>query len=61
MNLSKNLKNGFLKFSEKESTHSRNKNQQITEETLQNFEKQLKSIIIEICNPDKNFKEKELD
>ena len=57
----KNLKNGFLKFSEKESTHSRNKNQQITEETLQNFEKQLKSIIIEICNPDKNFKEKELD
>jgi len=57
----KNLKNGFLKFSEKESTHSRNKNQQITEETLQNFEKQLKSIIIEICNPEKNFEEKELD
>ena len=57
----KNLKNGFLKFSEKESTNSRKKNQKITEETLQNFEKQLKSIIIEICNPEKNFEEKELD
>ncbi len=57
----KNLKKGFLKFSEKESTHSRNKNQEITDETLQNFEKQLKSMILEIANPNLDFIEKELD
>ena len=56
----KNLKQGFLKFAEKESTYSRKKNHQITEETLRNFETQLKSLILEICNPDINFTEKEV-
>jgi hypothetical protein len=57
----KNLKQGFLKFAEKESTHSRKKNHEIFDETLQNFEAQLKSLIIEICNPNIDFIEKELE
>ncbi|GGI56167.1 PD-(D/E)XK nuclease family protein [Winogradskyella haliclonae] len=56
----KNLKQGLLKFAEKESVYSRKKNHLISEETLQNFETQLKSLIIEICNPDIDFTEKEL-
>lgn len=57
----KNLKQGFLKFAEKESTHSRKKNYEISEETLQHFEIQLKSLILEICNPNTDFIEKELN
>ncbi|MBT8246138.1 MAG: PD-(D/E)XK nuclease family protein [Winogradskyella sp.] len=57
----KNLNQGFLKFATKESTYSRTKNHEVSEETLQNFEIQLKNLIVEICNPDINFIEKELD
>ncbi len=57
----KNLNSGFLKFGKKASTHSRTKDQLITEETLNNFEIELKKLILEICNPKLNFVEKELD
>ena len=57
----KNLSSGFLKFGKKASTHSRTKDQLITEETLNNFEIELKKLILEICNPELNFIEKELD
>ena len=53
----KNLNAGFLKFAEKEG---RNKNTTITEVTLQNFEAELKKLILEICNPEIPFIEKEL-
>ena len=57
----KNLNSGFLKFGKKESNYSRNKNQLITEETLKSFEIELKKLITEICNPNIDFIEKELD
>ncbi|MFD1062692.1 PD-(D/E)XK nuclease family protein [Winogradskyella litorisediminis] len=57
----KNLKEGFLKFGKKESSKSRSKNQLIAEDTLNAFEIQLKNLILEICNPDIDFVEKELD
>jgi hypothetical protein len=57
----KNLKGGFLKFGKKESSHSRTKDQMITKETLDHFEVELKKLILEICNPDIDFIEKELN
>ena len=57
----KNLNAGFLKFGKKESTYSRSKDQQINEETLNNFENELEKLILEICNPNIDFIEKELD
>ena len=57
----KNLNAGFLKFGKKESAGSRTKNQMITEETLNHFETELKKLILEICNPDIDFIEKELN
>lgn len=57
----KNLSEGFLKFGKKASSHARTKDQLITDETLNNFEIELKKLITEICNPDVNFIEKELD
>lgn len=57
----KNLNEGFLKFGKKDSTRSKNKDQLITEDTLKNFEIELKKLIIEICNPNIDFIEKELD
>ncbi len=56
----KNLNNGFLKFGVKESTHSRTKDELITPETLSNYFEELKKLILEICNPDINFIEKEV-
>ncbi|WP_299519204.1 PD-(D/E)XK nuclease family protein [Winogradskyella sp.] len=56
----KNMKEGFLKFGKKESTYGRNKNQQIDRETLNNFEIELHKLILEICNPNIDFIEKEL-
>ncbi|MFD2543003.1 PD-(D/E)XK nuclease family protein [Lacinutrix gracilariae] len=53
----KNLSAGLLKFAVKEG---RSKNQLITQETLDNFEIELKKIILEICNPEINFIEKEV-
>ncbi len=49
----KNLKSGFLKFAHEKDPH-------ITKETLECFQEQLKSLIMEICNPEIPFKEKEI-
>lgn len=49
----KNLRNGFLPF-------KFNKEASITPETFNEFEKQLKHLISEICNPEIPFVEKEL-
>lgn len=57
----KNLNEGFLKFGKKASSHARTKDQLITDETLDNFEIELKKLISEICNPNIDFIEKELD
>ena len=57
----KNLNEGFLKFGKKASSHARSKDQLITQETLDDFEIELKKLITEICNPKINFTEKELD
>ncbi|WP_299115686.1 PD-(D/E)XK nuclease family protein [uncultured Winogradskyella sp.] len=57
----KNLNAGFLKFGKKQSAFSRIKEQLIAEETLNNFEIELKKLILEICNPDIDFIEKEMD
>ena len=55
----KNLKSGFLKFAKKETSRGK-KNHIITEDTLLEFEKQLKKIILEILNPNIPFIEKKL-
>jgi len=55
----KNLKSGFLKFEKKENG-SRNKDSLITEETLSLFQAELKKLIVEICNPEVPFIEKEV-
>ena len=57
----KNLSSGFLKFAKKDKQGSyAKKNTLITKETINNFSIQLKKLIIEICNPDIDFTEKEL-
>ena len=56
----KNLGSGFLKFSKKDSTFSRSKDSLITNETLIAFETELKNLILEICNPEIDFTEKEI-
>lgn len=56
----KNLSNGFLKFAKKESEYSKTKDELITQETLDNYFVELKKLILEICNPDIDFEEKEL-
>ncbi|WP_179333894.1 PD-(D/E)XK nuclease family protein [Winogradskyella costae] len=56
----KNLSEGLLKFGKKTSSHARTKDQLITNETLDNFEIELKKLITEICNPELHFTEKEL-
>ncbi len=53
----KNLKSGFLPFTLKEGKVTTN---HITQDTLNNFEKELKTIILEICNPNIPFIEKEI-
>lgn len=50
----KNLKSGFLKFTDK----SVGKRQQIDMETLASFDKELELLIVEIMNPDVPFTEK---
>jgi len=57
----KNLNKGFLKFGKKPSSHSRTKDQLITADTLKSFESELKKLILEICNSEIDFIEKELD
>ncbi|EDP96885.1 PD-(D/E)XK nuclease family protein [Kordia algicida OT-1] len=56
----KNLQSGFLKFGTKDSARSRNKNQLITAETLDDFVVELKQLILEICNMEIPFTEKEV-
>ncbi len=56
----KNLGSGFLKFTKKEDSRSKIKSTLITQDTLDAFEKELKYLIIEICNKDINFTEKEV-
>lgn len=56
----KNLSAGFIPFIKKESSHDRNKDTLITQDTLNEFEIQLKNLIIEIFNTDQDFIENEL-
>ena len=56
----KNLGSGFLKFGKKENLGSRNKIQIISEETLYQFTIELKKLILEICDPNIPFIEKEI-
>lgn len=56
----KNLSAGFLKFTKKEQQRGGNKETLITQETLGFYFEELKKLIIEICNPDVNFIEKEV-
>lgn len=56
----KNLSNGFLKFAKKDKPGSRSKDTSITEDTIDNFKTELKKLIIEICNIDIDFTEKEV-
>lgn len=55
----KNLSAGFLKFGIKDSPRGPI-NQQITKEIFKNFTHQLKNLIIEICDPEIPFTEKEI-
>ncbi len=57
----KNLKEGFLKFGIKESNGRKAiKNNTINAETLVSFKAQLKKLILEICDPETAFYEKEI-
>ena len=56
----KNLNDGFIKFAVKESINSRKKDEFITQETLDNYFVELKKLILEICNPEVDFIEKEV-
>jgi ATP-dependent helicase/nuclease subunit B len=57
----KNLKNGFLKFSAKTEETQGEKLPFVTQETLASFVIELKSLILEICNPEIPFTEKEIN
>ena len=55
----KNLNDGFLKFSKKDKTGQYAKKESlITKEILEDFENELKKLILEICNPNIDFIEK---
>ncbi|WP_053976728.1 PD-(D/E)XK nuclease family protein [Mangrovimonas xylaniphaga] len=57
----KNLNAGFLKFAKKDKPGAyAKKDQLITSETLENFSEVLKNLILEICNPDIDFIEREV-
>ena len=56
----KNLNAGFLKFGKKDAPSARKKNILINQETLKDFEVELKRLIMEICNPEIDFIEKEV-
>jgi len=56
----KNLQSGFLKFGTKDKPGSRIKNQAVTSKTLDDFIVELKQLILEICNTDIPFTEKEV-
>lgn len=57
----KNLNNGFLKFAKKDKQgRGAKKNTTITQDTLNNYFKELKKLILEIANPKVHFVEKEI-
>ncbi len=56
----KNLSSGFLKFTKKQQIRGGKKETLITQDTLNSFYEELKKVIIEICNPNINFIEKEV-
>ena len=57
----KNLSSGFLKFAKKDKAGSyAKKDTLITQETMDEFSAELKNLIIEICNPNIDFTEKEV-
>ncbi len=57
----KNLGKGFLKFSKKDKAGAyAKKDALITQETLDNFYNELKQLVLEICNPNIPFTEKEI-
>lgn len=56
----KNLNSGFLKFVKKESSRSKAKQTLITEDIILAFEKELKTLILEICSPKTHFIEKKV-
>ncbi|MBZ9730234.1 PD-(D/E)XK nuclease family protein [Salegentibacter sp. JZCK2] len=56
----KNLKGGFLKFGKKDKPRTRNKETAITKEILDAFEIELKKLILEICDHEIPFTEKEI-
>ncbi|MBU3820554.1 PD-(D/E)XK nuclease family protein [Flavobacteriaceae bacterium XHP0103] len=57
----KNLNSGFLKFSIKDKIGAyAKKDSLITIETLEAFQLELKNLILEICNPNVDFTEKEV-
>lgn len=57
----KNLKEGFLKFCKKDKKgYGAKKDSDLTAETLDEFQVQLKNLILEICDPKVPFVEKEI-
>ncbi len=56
----KNLNAGLLNFATKESKNSRRKDKVISQEILSKFTMELKSLVLEICNPNVPFIEKEV-
>ena len=56
----KNLKSGFLKFSSKTEESGREKRSFVTQETLDTFIIELKKLILEICDSEIPFTEKEI-
>jgi len=56
----KNRNSGLLKFGTKEKKGSRKKDNSISQETLVQFNTQLKKLILEICDPNIPFVEKEV-
>ncbi|MEJ1221358.1 PD-(D/E)XK nuclease family protein [Sediminicola sp. 1XM1-17] len=56
----KNLKDGLLLFATKSKKGDRNKDTLITPETIALFHSALQTLILEICNPDIPFMEKEV-
>lgn len=56
----KNLNSGFLKFGTKETKNSKTKDQTVTPEILDLFIVELKKLILEICDPETPFIEKEI-
>src|SRR5690606_4188040 len=56
----KNLKPGFLKFGKKTGSRDKHVNYLIDHKTLEDFQIQLKNLILEICDPNVPFIEKEI-